>query len=503
MLRRCFQSNGALRNFQIRHARHYSIQLETKITETPNNIYKQREISKRPLDGLESVFHEFHKTGIGFSYLLTPITSKIPIEEQPIREALTMVSYQQPLLRATITETSQLKYFECIEGRTSFGFSVLDRDIDDTEKITEEIFANTKFDSDDGPLWKAVLVSGKFNSSSNSYNGGLVLAISHAVANAPSLTIVLKQVLDYLENITKGTAPNLKDIPSLPLQPSSATLLSHKLPAPIATSNNILPSANYINPVLSQFPTIEDDQHKLKPATKVLIRTIPPDRAVSLLQQCRENNSTFTGAILAACHFAFSGLLKTTQFPSNCTNDVTCLTGVGRNHRPCLPADYVACHFGSLTYDITLPSPTTDFWEVAKSLSQSIRDDITRDNDLDFLAQIENDSESYIKHVLHQGSLKLASRQKSSLILSNVGQFHAENTPQNIFHPQGLIVGTPIHKRFGTFGNYIMGLNGAIHYMFCYDGSIISREIAERYSDGVWEILKLDEPISSTCFETL
>ena len=35
-----------------------------------------------------------------------------------------------------------------------------------------------------------------------------------------------------------------------------------------------------------------------------------------------------------------------------------------------------------------------------------------------------------------------------------------------------------------------------IHYMFCYDGSIISREIAEEYSDGVWETLKLDEPIS-------
>ena len=164
MLRRCFQSSGALKYFQIRHTRHYSIQLQTKVTESQNNIYKQRHISRRRLDGLESVFHEFHKTGVGFSYLLTPITSKIPIEEQPIREALTMVSYQQPLLRATITETSQHKYFECIEGRTSFGLSVLDRDIDDTEKITEEIFANTKFESDDGPLWKAVLIPGKLDS---------------------------------------------------------------------------------------------------------------------------------------------------------------------------------------------------------------------------------------------------------------------------------------------------------------------------------------------------
>ena len=503
MLRRCFQSSGALKYFQIRHTRHYSIQLQTKVTESQNNIYKQRHISRRRLDGLESVFHEFHKTGVGFSYLLTPITSKIPIEEQPIREALTMVSYQQPLLRATITETSQHKYFECIEGRTSFGLSVLDRDIDDTEKITEEIFANTKFESDDGPLWKAVLIPGKLDSTSKSYNGGLVLAISHAIANAPSLAIVLKQVLGYLENITKGTAPNLKDIPSLPLHPSSATLLSHLLPAPIATSSNVLPSADYINPVLSQFPTIEDDPQKIEPATKVIIRTIPPDRATSLLQQCRKNNSTITGAILAASHFSFTRLLETTQLPSNCTNDVTCLTGVGRNHRPRLPADYVACHFGSLTYDITLPSASTDFWEVAQSLSQSIRDDISRDKDLDFLVEIENDSESSIKHILHQGSLKLASRQKSSLTLSNVGQFYAENIPQNIFHPQGLIVGTPIHKRFGTFGNYIMSLNGKIHYMFCYDGSIISRRIAERYADGVWEILKLDEPISSTYLKTL
>jgi hypothetical protein len=501
MLRRCFQSYRALRNFQIRHTHYHSIQLETTVTESPSNIYKQRKISKRPLDGLESVFHEYHKTGVGFSYLLTPITSKIPIEEQPIREALTLVSYQQPLLRATITEKSGYKYFECIEGRTSFGFSVLDRDIHDAEKITEEIFAGTKFDSDDGPLWKAVLIPGKFDSSSKSYNGGLALAISHAIANAPSLTIVLKQVLDYLESITKGTAPNLKDIPSLPLYPSYATLLFHTLPTPPtpkATYYNILPSPDYINPVLSQFPTIEDNPERIEPTTKVLIRTIPPDRAVSLLQQCRQNNSTITGAILAACHFAFSGLLKTTQLPSTCTNDVTCLTAVGRNHRPRLPADYVACHFGSLTYDITLPSPTTDFWEVAQSLSQCIRNDISHDKDLEFLSEIENDSESYIKQVLHQGSLKLASRQKSSLTVSNVGQFYAENTPENIFHLQGLIGGTPIHKRFGTFGNYITSLNGAVHYMFCYDGSIISPEIAQRYSDGVWGALKLDETTTST-----
>lgn len=504
MFRKCFQSSRALRNFQrVRHTPYSSVQFETKVTESPNNIYTQRRISKRPLDGVESAFHEFHKTGVGYSYLLAPITSKIPIEEQPIREALTMVSYQQPLLRATITQTSEYKYFECIEGRASFGFSIMDREIDDTEQITEEIFANTKFESDDGPLWKAVLIPGKFDSRLNSYNGGLALVASHAICNGPSVPIVLKQVLGYLENITKGTAPNLKDIPSFPLYPNSATLLSNQLHPSVATPNDILLSADYINPVLSRFPTIEDNPEKIEPATKVLIRTIPPNRAVSLLRQCRKNNATVTGAILAACHFSFCGLLKTTQLPSNCTNDVTCLTGIGRNHRPLLPADYVAGQFGALTYDLALPSPNTGFWQFAQMLSQSIRQDISRDKDLDFVAGIENDSESFIKHVLQQGSLKLACRQKSSLTLSNVGQFYEENTPERIFHPQASIIGTPIHKRFGTFGNYITSLNGAIHYMFCYDGSIISSEIAEEYSDGVWETLKLDEPTSSPFFERL
>ena len=109
-----------------------------KVTQSSNNIYKQRKISKRPLDGLESVFHEYHKTGIGFSYLLTPITSKIPVEEESLCEALTMVSYKQPLLRATITETPEFKYFECMEGRTSFGFSILDRDFSNSLIIHEQ-----------------------------------------------------------------------------------------------------------------------------------------------------------------------------------------------------------------------------------------------------------------------------------------------------------------------------------------------------------------------------
>ena len=165
---------------------------------------------------------EYHKTGVGFSYLFTPITSQVPIEEEALRQALTMVSRRQPLLRATINGTSELKYFESVEGRASFGLSALERDIDDTEAITEEIFASTKFECDDGPLWKAVLIPGKFHPSSRSYSGAVALAISHALANAPSLATVLQQTLGYLEEITKGTAPKVEDIPSFPLYPSSA-----------------------------------------------------------------------------------------------------------------------------------------------------------------------------------------------------------------------------------------------------------------------------------------
>ena len=280
----------------------------------------------------------------------------------------------------------------------------------------------------------------------------------------------------------------------MPLFPSSASLLSHKLQELCPTSDNIPSSNNYVNPVLSQFPTIEGKSQKSEPRTKVLVRSVPADQASNLIQLCRKHHSTITGAFLAACHFSFTSCLDNTiQISPTATNDITCLTAVGRNHRPNLPEDYVSCHFGSLTYDITLPSRNKDFWQVAQSLTKCIRDDINRDKHLEFLSKIEGDSKRFVKEVLHQGSLKLASRKNSSLTLSNIGQFFAENTPQNLFHPQELIVGTPIHKRFGTFGNYIMGLNGTIHYMICYDSSIISPEIAQRYSDGVLDLLKLQQ----------
>ncbi|XP_028412904.1 uncharacterized protein LOC114535786 [Dendronephthya gigantea] len=492
MLLSCFQRKVLLasRHNQILRAHSYATQLESKITELSKNVYKQRVISRRPLDGLESLFHECHKTGIGFSYLVTGIRSKVPIEEKSLREALTMVSYQQPLLRATITETADVKYFESKEGRVSFGFSALDKDINDTEAITEEIFANTKFERDNGPLWNAVLIPGNFHPSSETYTGGVALAISHAIANAHSLVAVLRQTLGYLENIAKGTAPKVEDIPSLPLYPSSAALLSHKLKN-LSTPNRIISSQDYINPVLNQFPTIENDPQKSEPRTKVLIRTIPAERVVSFLQQCRSNNCSITGAILAACHYSFSALLKTTQFSANATNDITCLTSVGKNHQPTLPNDYVACHYGALTYDIELSTSNTDFWELARSLTKDIRYDIGREKHLEFLSKVETDSQMFIKNVLHEGSLKLASRKKSSLTVSNIGSVFTETNPEDLFHPQELIVGTPIHKRFGTFGNYIIGLKGKLHYMFCYDGSIISREIAQSYSDGVWNALKL------------
>ena len=381
-MRRCYEGSDrvlALRNVNLTKChRGYSVQLKSKVALSAGNLYKQRKASRRLLDGLESVFHEYHKIGVGFSYLLTPIKSKIPIEEEALRQALTMVSYRQPLLRATIKKIAEFKYFECTEGRASFGLSTLDRNINDQEEITEEIFEKTKFESDDGPLWKAVLIPGKYDATSGSYNGGLALAISHAIANAPSLTVVLKDTFGYLENIHNGTAPKLEDIDSLPLFPSSASLLSHKLQELCPTSDNIPSSNNYVNPVLSQFPTIEGKPQKSDPRTKVLVRTIPPDQASNLIQQCRKHHSTITGAFLAACHFSFTSCLDNTiQISPTATNDITCLTAVGRNHHPNLPEDYVSCHFGSLTYDITLPSQNKDFWQVAQSLTLKLRMDTT------------------------------------------------------------------------------------------------------------------------------
>ena len=190
MMRRCYEGSNrvlALRNVNLTKChRGYSVQLKSKVALSTSNLYKQRKTSRRLLDGLESVFHEYHKKGVKFSYLLTPIKSKAPIEEEALRQALTMVSYRQPLLRATIKKIAELKYFECTEGRASFGLSTLDRNINDQQEITEEIFEKTKFESDDGPLWKAVLIPGRYDATSDSYNGGLALAISHAISNAPS-----------------------------------------------------------------------------------------------------------------------------------------------------------------------------------------------------------------------------------------------------------------------------------------------------------------------------
>ena len=451
-------------------------------------VSNRRKITMRALDGLESLFHEYYKKGIGFSYLLTPINSKIPIEADILRRALVMVSCRQPLLRATIKETPKMNYFICNDEHPNFQFCVMDKEVADVEEITEEVFEKTKFESGDGALWKVTLIPGKYDRSTDSYKGVIVLAVSHAVANAPSLVVILKQSLEYLEQIHKGTKPSLKCIESAPLYSNSATLLSHKLQK-MNTSYN--PSPNYINPVLSQFPTIEDNFQKTAPKTKVIVRKIPADRALFLLQQCRGNNSTITGALLAACHVSFMSFLNGTDLPTTSTNDLTCLAAVNSEHQPRLPIDYVGCHYGALTYDIPIATSYKNFWQLAHVLSSKLREDTKGGKHLEFLSKIESDYKEFMKGCLHQGSLRLANRQKSSLIVSNVGNFKVENTSEQLFHPQEFIVGTPIHKRFGTFGNYIMSLNGVINYMFCYDSSIISKDVACKYADGVWDALQL------------
>jgi hypothetical protein len=137
MFRARSQNNGrrvlrVLSNFQTRLAHGHALQVEDEA----------RRIGMRPLDGFESLFHEYHRTGVGFPYLLTPmITSKV----QSLFKALTMMSYQQPLLRASITETAGLKKLKSVEGRTSSGFSILDRHINDAEAITEKTFSTTNF----------------------------------------------------------------------------------------------------------------------------------------------------------------------------------------------------------------------------------------------------------------------------------------------------------------------------------------------------------------------
>ena len=113
---------------------------------------------RRPLGGLEKVYHQAMSKGMDMICLMTKLSTKFPVVPELAKQALYRLAEQHPLLRMTIQCTqdtsSQISFLEMEEMRVDF--SIASGSDDWLSVLIAE--SAEPFDIANGPLWKCRLL---------------------------------------------------------------------------------------------------------------------------------------------------------------------------------------------------------------------------------------------------------------------------------------------------------------------------------------------------------
>ena len=460
-----------------------------------HNVYKPKTILRRPLDGQEDIFYEYYKRNISCATTCALIKSKIPLKEETVRQALSMLCQRQTLLRATVVEASdgKTRHFESASGVVDhkINFCTLDRDVDERLAVWENLISEMDFERDEGCLWRAVLLREKFDKDENCFYNALALLVCHSIIDAAGMFSLYQQLLAYIEAITKGESIKLTDIQELPFLPSQSSLVSHKVKkvekhVAFAAAGD---TPATINPVLACFPKSQSTELSPHTVTKVMLREISWPVLEKLVTACRNHGSTLTGALAAVCHIAFSSLLNTRLLRSDLTNDISCYVDTSKHSYIPLPADLITYTAAPLTYNLPLPAVYKDLWELASQFTTQFHSDIANLKHLRSILMVNENAQQMLENTLAQAKLPMALRRQSNHRLANTIPVFTRDDPKRMFSLHDMFGGSPTHGRDPTFKNYLTTTNGHMNWITVYDNSLISAQVANTYYDSMTGLL--------------
>ncbi len=354
----------------------------------PNTQRRRLGLSEECMDIIS-----MEKSGAGNICIAISITSKQSLLHQHVRDALVLLAKRQPMLRAVMTIMDGVKYFEIKEMNEVI--SMLDITTSDVKASdwNDVWFPYTAKQRGNGLLWRVVILQEEFMPDTKDYANTIMFNFNHACTDGVSSVKFCKQFLDNMNELANGTSHVDQEISSLDLLPYFHEIVTrnriwHSLFNFMLAYCGLRPILKFClqkllhrfmekipnNPYHEQFPPSIGASESPVPS-RLNVKVFTKDQTKNIIQACKTNNCTVTGAITAAAHLAFCELIEQGK-----SKDIMLKTSFAINgQRYCDPKPHED-YLGYFVYDCMdfyikyLGGANVDFWKLAQNTTRQIKD---------------------------------------------------------------------------------------------------------------------------------
>ncbi|XP_013417892.1 uncharacterized protein LOC106178992 [Lingula anatina] len=338
----------------------------------------------RPLGHFENVLaamHECKNTTVAFT---SWINSKLFLSDDVWKTSLQLLQKNIPHLRLNIEWQDGKRYFKYMED-PYVDIEILDVTSDNDWKTVHEDMMRVQFLREDSPLWRVNIlrmsksrdVTYKVDSSSYASNGYptvVVFAIHHSILDGTSYILMLKQLIRYLNAVSKNDPIENDEV--VTFHPNTESLLPQDKMAFRWTDyyqvikERIRSLFPYHSPYLQRFPPPPNSG---KGYTKTVALVFTISETERIIAKCKEHQTTVHGALVAAASIALVNAINEGATP----RPVDVPTSHAVNMRRFLPPEFQNAFglFIGLTYiTVSVPAVATyqSFWGLAKRSKQTL-----------------------------------------------------------------------------------------------------------------------------------
>ena len=446
----------------------------------------------RCLGRFEAEFDEFsvEKGGTGNICLTVSLTSKQSLSHQHVHDALVWLAKRQPMLRARKTTDNGDKYFEVKEINEVI--SVLDIICSDVKgsdwknvwfKCTAKQFGN-------GLLWRVVILQEEFILDTKDYANTLMFHFSHCIADGVFCMRFCKQFLKNMNELANGATLD-RDIPSLDMLPYFHDIILRTRPWQ-SLLNFMLTYCGFrpilrifmkkmisrefktmeYNPYFAQFPPRLDVSSFAGPC-RLSVKIFIENETKNILEACKANNCTVTGALTAAANLAFGKLIKDGkkgggnekirwEFAINAKRRFE-----HKPHEEYLGFFVYVCNEPCMNY---VTSTEVDFWKIARETTKEIQDGVK--------AKRYVTKETMLCHMMKPKEFvdlldrELSIRSSVCNSISSLGSFHfGEDIQHQSYKLEEIFVNSVTHGIPNTFVHFNHTVNGKMCWQIIHDES--------------------------------
>ena len=441
------------------------------------------------------------RNGTGNICLTVSLTSKQSLSHQHVHDALVLLAKRQPMLRAIITTMEdEDRYFEIKEISeviTMLNISISDVKASDWKDVWFEYTSKRRGKRD--LLWRVVILQEEFMPDTKDYANTLMFNFNHSSIDGVSCVKFCKQFLRYVNELANGSTSVDQKIAGLNVLPYCHEIVTQKqtlclilnfvltcfglrpiLGFCIQRMISRIPQTLKCNPYYIQFPPAPGKSSFVGPnrlSTKVFTET----ETKNIVQACKSNNCTVTGAVMATAHLAFCELIQDGMKGSNNTN-LKCSFAIDAQ-RLCDPKpdeDYLGL-FLYVVEELYMKYETTavDFWTVAQEATKKIHGLVKAER------YVIQDSMIYetmkLREIVDLLDCKSLPRLSSGNFISSLGAFNFGQETQT-YRLYEIFVNTFTHGFPSIFSHFNHTINGKMSWSIVSDVSTVESDHAETFS---------------------